>query len=236
MRARNIKPSLFTNELLGEADPLFTLLFEGLWCAADREGRLEDRPSRLRALIFPFRPHFDVDAGLEWLMEHGFIDRYEAAQQRIIQVVEFLKHQHPHSKEAPSKLPTKVVRRTRPGNGKHRPSTDQGNVEHALIPSSLIADTGLLNPESGAQPEIPADLDLAQWDRWLEYRAKIRKPLKPASIPAAQRQLAAFGSDQAAVVEQSIASGYQGLFDRKANGGRAPRKTRFEELTEHLRG
>ena len=66
-------------------------------------------------------------------------------------------------------------------------------------------------------------LDPSAWDRWLEYRRELRKPLKPASILAAQRKLAAFGCDQSAVVEQSIAQGWTGLFplkSRSAGGGR----------------
>ena len=49
-RARNIKPGFFANENLAECDPLARLLFAGLWCLADREGRLEDRPKRIAAL------------------------------------------------------------------------------------------------------------------------------------------------------------------------------------------
>jgi hypothetical protein len=65
-------------------------------------------------------------------------------------------------------------------------------------------------------PEVfPAGLDTAAWMRWIDYRKKFRKPLKPVSIPAAQRELSAFGSDQGAVVEQSIAQGWQGLFALK---------------------
>lgn len=71
-----------------------------------------------------------------------------------------------------------------------------------------------------AAPELPPGLDPAAWKRWHDYRREIRKPLKPVSLPAAQRELAAFGCDQSAVVEQSIANGYQGLFDlkKRANG------------------
>ena len=72
-------------------------------------------------------------------------------------------------------------------------------------------------PDAKAQGEAdpPPGLDPAAWSRWREYRIEIRKPLKPVSIPAAQRELAAFGGDQAAVVEQSIAQGWQGLFALK---------------------
>lgn len=72
------------------------------------------------------------------------------------------------------------------------------------------------NPREKTPSEsLPAGLDSDAWSRWLEYRSEIRKPLKRASILAAQRKLAAFGSEQGAVVEQSIAEGYQGLFPLK---------------------
>lgn len=61
-------------------------------------------------------------------------------------------------------------------------------------------------------------LDPQAWDRWSKYRTAIKKPIKPASIEEAQRALAAFGADQAAVVAQSIAHSWQGLFAIKANG------------------
>lgn len=67
-----------------------------------------------------------------------------------------------------------------------------------------------------AEEKIPLGLDPRAWESWIRYRIEIRKPLKPASIPAAQRKLAAFGTDQFAVVEQSIAEGYQGLFPLKS--------------------
>lgn len=66
--------------------------------------------------------------------------------------------------------------------------------------------------EKTAPAEPVAGLDLGSWERWVEYRSEIRKALKPASIPAAQKAMAAFGPDQAKVVEQSIANGWQGLF------------------------
>lgn len=58
-------------------------------------------------------------------------------------------------------------------------------------------------------------LDLAAWDRWVEYRKAIKKPIKPVSEELAQKALAKFGSDQVAVVEQSIANSWQGLFPVK---------------------
>lgn len=104
-RARNIKPGLFKNEVLGVADPLYTLLFEGLWVLADREGRMEDRPLRIKAEVFPYREGLDINAMLDWLQENGFIRRYTSRGVRCIVVCEFKKHQNPHKNESESELP-----------------------------------------------------------------------------------------------------------------------------------
>ena len=103
-RARNIKPGFFTNEDLPEIEPMGRLLFIGLWTLADREGRLEDRPKKIKGSIFPY-DNCDIDSLLNDLQEWGFIKRYEAEGMKCIQVVNFLKHQNPHPKEAKSVIP-----------------------------------------------------------------------------------------------------------------------------------
>lgn len=74
-RSRNIKPGLFKNEILGVADPIYTLAFQGLWLLADREGRLEDRPLRIKAETFPYRDGVDMNALLDWLQAEGLSAR-----------------------------------------------------------------------------------------------------------------------------------------------------------------
>lgn len=104
-RARNIKPSLFKNEILGMADPLCTLLFAGLWVLADRKGILEDRPLRIKAEIFPYRDQVDVNAMLNWLQASGFVQRYVSGGISCILVLQFIEHQNPHRNEALSTFP-----------------------------------------------------------------------------------------------------------------------------------
>lgn len=55
------------------------------------------------------------------------------------------------------------------------------------------------------------------WTRWVEYRKSISKPLKPFSLEAAKLKLQGMGDEsvQAAIVEQSIAGQWQGLFELK---------------------
>jgi len=66
-------------------------------------------------------------------------------------------------------------------------------------------------------PAVVPNLDAEAWDRWLEFRKEIRKPVKAASLAALAKKLAAFGDEQKAVVEQSIAFGWVGLFPLKEN-------------------
>lgn len=102
-RIRTIKPSFFKNEELSGLSFAHRLCFIGLWGQADREGRLEDRPRRLKAEIFPY-DDVDVDALLSGLAEKGFVLRYDADGVPAIQVAHFLKHQRPKSDEAHSEI------------------------------------------------------------------------------------------------------------------------------------
>jgi hypothetical protein len=149
MRARNIKPALFKNEVLGSADPLYTILFEGLWCMADREGRLQDRPARIKAEVFPYR-NVDIEAMLGWLTEAHFIDRYTTKLGNVISVVEFLKHQRPHKNEPQSELLPRKQRlnTTKTSTNGGRAPTNVGRTRSDS--GSLIADSGFLIPDTGS--------------------------------------------------------------------------------------
>lgn len=106
-RTRSIKPAFFDNDILGGLSPLTRLLFIGLWCQADRDGRLEDRPGRIKKTVLGYDDLTveDVDKMLEALATNGFIVRYAAAGEQYIQVVHFRKHQNPHMKERASEIP-----------------------------------------------------------------------------------------------------------------------------------
>jgi hypothetical protein len=104
-RLRTLKPGFFTNDQLAELPAVGRLLFAGLWCVADREGRLYDRPKRIKAEVLPF-DSCNVDRLLEQLAERGFIQRYEISGERCIQIVNFKKHQNPHVKEQASTIPS----------------------------------------------------------------------------------------------------------------------------------
>ncbi len=137
-RARNLKPKFFTNDRLAELPPLVRLLFAGLWCIADREGRLEDRPNRIKVDVLPY-DKCNVDKMLQDLHSHEFILRYTSGGTRYIQVLKFSKHQNPHVKESQSTIPAPDSAPDKPsaGNGAS-PVLSPENPERArLIPDSF---------------------------------------------------------------------------------------------------
>lgn len=138
-RSRNIKPGIFQNEILGVADPVYTLAFQGLWLLADREGRLEDRPLRIGAQTFPYR-QVDMNLLLDWLQTERFILRYQVGDKRYIQVLNFAKHQNPHKNETESEIPA---------------PEEIGTCSEII--GSAPADSLLLIPDSLIKEEAPSD-------------------------------------------------------------------------------
>ena len=154
-RARNIKPGFFTNEDLVELSFETRLLFIGLWTLADREGRLEDRPKKIKIGVFP-ADDVNVDGMLQELHRAGFVFRYEVDGARYVQIANWHKHQNPHHTEKASEIPgmngeLTVKTPSAPGVSQKQ---DGGNLADSLIPDSLIPDS--LIPDSKDTPP-PAD-------------------------------------------------------------------------------
>lgn len=132
-RSRNVKPGTFTNDVLAECSVLARYLFIALWTIADREGRLEDRPKKIKAETLPY-DDCDCDELLNQLREKGFILRYKAGENKYIQILNFAKHQNPHVKEQASSIPAPDMS----GASNDLDSDEPGLL---LIPDSLISDS-----------------------------------------------------------------------------------------------
>ena len=126
-RIRYLKPDFFLDEDVTRLPPLVRLFFQGLWCHADREGRLEDRPQRLKVEIMPYQDGFDVDEVLMILAkpkrESGrpYIIRYAVKDERFIQILSWSRHQRPHKNEKASEIP--------PMPREERPMSDKGHTK-----------------------------------------------------------------------------------------------------------
>lgn len=174
-RARIIKPGFFKNFTLAQLTYQHRLLFAGLWTLADREGRLKDDPAWIRAELFPYEPHVNVDVLLTDLQQADFIVRYtyedlsktsntsktRATRSRAIAIPTFLHHQNPHHRERPSTIPPPTSRRSPPRSvastrARAKPCLAQGSA----VPSREDPVTGDPVPKDQAAAPTPQPLPL----------------------------------------------------------------------------
>ncbi len=155
-RSRNLKPSFFLDDELADLPPLVRILFQGLWCISDRDGRCEYRPKRIKAQILPY-DQIDIVDALSMLANGGFVVIYKtdesATEWQYIQVLNFARHQHPHSKEQASTI--------------QAPDLSGANPSLTLNPITLT-----LNPITTSKPRRTA----ARFDDfWFEYPKKVER-------------------------------------------------------------
>lgn len=97
-RARNIKPSFFTNEQLADNDPLGRLLFIGLWTLADYNGNLEWKERTIKIQILPWDDCSVKELAIN-LDKSGLVQFYSCKDKVYINITNFTKHQNPHINE-----------------------------------------------------------------------------------------------------------------------------------------
>lgn len=156
-RARNIKPGFCTNEDLAECSFEARLCFALLPMLADREGRLEDRPKRIKGELFRF-DSIDVEPLLAELEHHGFILRYEVSGLGLIQILAFSKHQNPHHREPESTLPTHPSLRLDADGKYQKPEAGMASDEVGAS-GKPQAEGGCDQPEAQGKPEAGPWLD-----------------------------------------------------------------------------
>ena len=147
-RIRFIKHEFFMDDDLALQSHSERLAFIGLWTLADRAGRLEDKPHKIKAMLFPYE-NIGMDAILEALSGR-FICRYEVSGKRFIQINNFLKHQRPHVKESNSAIPPKPGKAPeKPGEHRKNPASTGKAGAKTLDSGVLITDSGVLSLDSG---------------------------------------------------------------------------------------
>ena len=92
------------NEDLADLGHTAMLLFAMLPMLADREGRLEDRPRRIKAQLFPY-DNTRVETHLDKLVEAGLVRRYEVGGESYIEIVNWSRDQKIHHTEKESVIP-----------------------------------------------------------------------------------------------------------------------------------
>lgn len=174
-----------------------------LWMYADAHARADDTMDSSAA---------ELD---DWLGIPGFCALLPADWLRVIDsdTVELPGYQEHNGVEAKKRaLTQKRV-------AQHRDKEKRNGA--ADCNASALPDQTKTRPRPRPEEKTVAGLDMAAWESWKAYRHSIRKPIKPPSVALAQKQLAAYGHSQMAVVEQSIGQGWTGLFELKALNGKS---------------
>jgi len=109
-RIRYLKPDFFLDEDIANLPLAHRLTFAGLWCIADKAGRMQDAPKTIKCLIFPsdlsnINKELDINAILNDLAKKPFIKRYTVNNKKYIEIINFSKHQRPHHTEKESVIP-----------------------------------------------------------------------------------------------------------------------------------
>jgi hypothetical protein len=249
-RARNIKPGFCTNEDLAECSVWARLCFALIPMLADREGRLEDRPKRIKGELFRF-DNVDVEPLLVELEQHGFIARYAVNGQGLIQILGFRKHQNPHHREPESSLPCHPSLRL-DGDGKYQkpgalvPCKDgeaQGKAETLASESDLasgssrvdsgFSDSGFRIPDSkppggkasgalGVAELVEEGVDAQHAADWLKVRKGKKLPLTLSAWTLFKATAAKAGMAPPKAVEHCAGRGWAGFYtDREGSAAGA---------------
>ncbi len=103
-RTRLIKPDFFIDPDIGDLTVNARYLFSGLWCHADKEGRLVYEPRKLKVVIFPYDT-VSMEKLIDELSKKPFLNLYSINDVTYIQIINWEKHQSPHHTEKDSIIP-----------------------------------------------------------------------------------------------------------------------------------
>lgn len=228
MRARNIKPGFFENEQLAQLPFEARLLFAGLWLYADREGRFEWRPQRIKALIFPYddMPSNVITCHLMSLHAMTLILQYKNGNGLYGYIPNFLKHQRPHPHEARSTLPDPTAPESELVPIPQQIQCHDMSLNVMKCKSdSLIPFPPPTPPRGKKTPQTPQGGDSGEtlppwmpsetWKAFKEHRRMLKSPMSQKAEQLILRKLQAFmdaGQNPEEIINQSIEHGWKGVF------------------------
>ncbi len=105
-RIRTVKPEFFTSESVLAVSPLARLFFIGLWCEADREGRLKWKPKTLKFRYLPSES-VNIEKLCGELEAEKMIVTYSVDGIDYCEIPGFRSHQVINNREKESELPSR---------------------------------------------------------------------------------------------------------------------------------
>lgn len=214
-RIRTIKPEFWRNESLAGVTAEAALLAIGLLNHCDDEGFFNANPKLVESDVFPLRILNNTTTSLlRELLGIGYIEMFSGFDGKTYgKVLNFEKHQV-INKKTPSKikdlceLPYDYGTTIEPlPSGKER----KGKELERKAPVSAA---------TGVAFVLPDWIPLETWTAFIEMRKRIKKPATEFAkklIIGKLEKFKAQGQDVVAILEKSITSGWQDVFELKEN-------------------
>jgi len=137
-RIRTVKPEFFTSESVLAVSPLARLFFIGLWCEADRDGRLKWKPKTLKFRYLP-GDSVNIEKLCSELESEKMIVTYTIDGIDYCEIPSFSSHQVINNREKESILPSRDndASTTRESGRKEGKEGKEGKGTTRFTPPSL---------------------------------------------------------------------------------------------------
>ncbi|MDD5110898.1 MAG: hypothetical protein PHI63_06860 [Patescibacteria group bacterium] len=216
---RMISKSISTSTKLSGVSDFAALLFTWLQPHCDDNGNMDANPIVVRGLVVPMRKQTveEVEAAMTELEEVKLITRYSIDGTKYLHVEKFEKHQTLRGDRIDIRYPENISATGGKPDGNQPATGGKRNLtKHNLTERNLTPRGG-----GGETQPLPGWLNKRKWQEWLDYRKERRLTRTPATIKRQLKFLEVNKADHEAIIEQSIANGWQGLFPSRNRPARS---------------
>jgi hypothetical protein len=205
-----------------------------------REGRGLYNMSWIKSKIHPLRTDIkekDMQEAFDWYQERGMIVVYHVRGRDYFNIPTWHEYQGETTREADSIYPSPEEAETTQELRKSR--SNQSSVKRVLnLPVNIESESTCESNKNGTKkndPLIPEELDTPEfrgvWKEWTKHRKEIKKPLTPTTIKSQLKKLSKYTDVvAAAMLEQSIEHGWQGIWELKEDARASPRDSTLDAI------
>lgn len=237
MPNRILKESICSSDSINELSSFEETFFYRLIVNCDDYGRFDARPAILKARLFPLKDRValkTIEDALVKLAEVGCVKLYRVDGKPFLYLPTWEVHQNVRAKK--SRYPEPSVE-----NEETAGDSNMKASENICMQMNTDASKCSRNPNPNPNTESESYSGNARVDAALEeykeFRKQVRRPLTDRAMQLAVKKLDTLaGTDvdsKIAIIEQSIANGWIGLFPLK-NDSHAGKQTagRYDDLAE----
>jgi len=175
-RIRTVKPEFFTSESVISVSPLARLFFIGLWCEADKEGRLKWKPKTLKFRYLP-GDSVNIEKLCKELEAENMIVTYSVNDVDYCEIPGFGSHQVINNREKESTLPSRDndASTTRESGRKEGKEGKEGKGMTRFTPPTITEVIKYMNEKGcNSQAEAEKFFDYYSSKGWLVGRSKMK--------------------------------------------------------------